>query len=173
MKENILNDYNAIMNYCLHNDYQDPILLCEDILKQSDVDSFFISGASFLTTFKNCGGQIDLEKCLLEFQKRYKCILNEKLGINKYTLVICVVLSIIDSELKKDIDIQSYAGNTLLKISKYNHKNKCNVFDMYVSLSNATGFVNAAYDVKIKTKLLTCSNLSCTHQSCLIYNIKE
>ncbi len=156
----------------------------EDFVSMHGPEHHLIDGGSFLTAYKNAGGQIDLDKALDELIKRSKMMPGGMCGLWGVCGSITSVgaaLSIINEvgpltnneNYKRQMEFTSHV---LEKMSKLGGP-RCCKRNCYLSLSNAASFIKLNYGIDMEVSLIQCDfsnkNSQCIKDKCPFYNEKE
>ena len=177
--------YDLIKKAIIKETSRSPIYIAKKIMNSDFInihgpEHHFLDGASFLTAYKNAGGNIDLEETLDELMKRTVNMPGAMCGYwgicgSAASLGAC--LSIINktgplTDNKFYMDNMEYTSNTISKMSKIGGP-RCCKRNAFISIISAVEFVNKKYGILMDindTKCeFSCFNKQCIKERCPFY----
>lgn len=165
---------------------KNPIKIAIKIMKNNFVnihgtEHHFLDGAAFLAAFKNAGGEINLEQCLDELEKRTIKMPGAMCGywgVCGSVASIGAALSIIHSTGPLSTDEyykhnMEYTAAVLSEMSKIGGA-RCCKRNAFLSLSYAVKFVKEKYNIEMECDDIKCEfspfNKQCLKNVCPYYN---
>lgn len=179
-----MKDLNKIIRLCLDENSTNPIeiinkIMSEDYIHMHGPEHHCIVGASLLTSFYNAGGDIDLEKSLIEMINRSSDVPGGICGFwgaCGAAISTGIFISIItgSTPLTKEAFSLSNAmtSRALSSVSEHGGP-RCCKRDSYLSILSAIDFVNKNFDVKLEKEDVKCNyseyNNECLKKECPFY----
>lgn len=174
--------YNLIRESILQETSKNPIDIVKKIMQKEFVnihgpEHHFLDGAAFLVSYKNAGGNVDIEKALDKLKERTVKMPGAMCGhwgICGSTASIGATLSIIHQTgpLSNDDfykDHMEYTSNAISKMSQIGGP-RCCKRNAFLSLSEAIKFVERKYNIKMDLEAIHCEfsswNKQCIASRC-------
>lgn len=182
------------MNYTLEEKYRliadavrketskDPIAIAKKVMHQDFVnmhgpEHHFLDGASFLTAYRNAGGEIDLDSCLLELSKRtiqmpgamcgYWGVCGSAASLGAALAILHHTGPLSDNDFYKDN--MEYTSGVLQRMSEIGGP-RCCKRNAFLSILAAVDFVKRKYGVNLETGEVKCEfsgfNAQCIQEIC-------
>lgn len=185
MNETLIEKMNSIKNELLKETSTDPIEIVRKVMQQDFVaihgpEHHFLDGAAFLVAYNNAGGQINLEKSLIELSKRALTMPGAMCGywgICGSVASLGAALAIIHqtgplSDSSYYADHMEYSSITLHKMSIIGGP-RCCKRNAFIALTSAVNYVNEKYGVQMRCQIDRCEfsvrNQQCIKERCPFY----
>lgn len=176
---------NAIMDTCMTSKSKNPIAIMERIMKDETIsmhgpEHHVLVGSSVISAYKNAGGEVDLEKALLEMRKRGSEYPGGSCGLwgtCGAAVSVGMAMSIITetTPLSKEFwgANNMVTANSLMEIGKIGGP-RCCKRNSFTAVKNAVGFINEHYGVNMELPdSIICSyypkNPNCLGNECPYY----
>lgn len=188
MEYSLEEKYTLIKNDIVKIKSKNPISVVKEMMNKDFIsihgpEHHYLDGAAFLTAYKNSGGNINLNSCLEELEKRtYKMpgAMCGYWGICGSVASVAAALSVIHGTgpLSTDEyykDHMEYASSVLAEMSKIGGA-RCCKRNAFLALSYAAKFINEKYGIKMETSNVECEfsslNKQCIKKRCPFYKVK-
>ncbi|RAP53414.1 MAG: SAM-dependent methyltransferase [Methanosphaera sp. rholeuAM270] len=176
---------NSIVEICLNETSCNPIVVLDKLMSlpfchMHGPEHHSLVGASLLTAYSNCGGDIDLEDSLIELIKRSKqvpggvcgfwgaCGAGISCGIFVSVISESTPLSVTGFKLSNKM-----TSLCLDKISEFGGP-RCCKRDSYLAVKCAVDFVAENFGIKLEDSGVLCKfsdlNLQCLREDCPFYD---
>jgi len=178
------NNLDNITNICMNTDSSNPIdilnkLMDEEFCHIHGPEHHILVGASLLTAYKNAGGDINLEKSLIELINRAKSVPGGTCGFwgacgagistGMFVSIISNSTPLTKKGFKLSNKMTSKSLNTIADIGGP----RCCKRDSYLSILSAISFIDKQYDVVMQRSQITCKyskyNNECIKDRCPFY----
>lgn len=174
--------YSLIKEKVLLATSSDPIKIAISIMKEDFIsihgpEHHFLDGASFLAAYKNAGGDINLGKCLETLSQRsikmpgamcgYWGVCGSSTSVGSALSIIFQTGPLSDTTYYKD---NMELTSSILKRMSLIGGPRCCKRNAFISLSEASKFVNKKYGIKMETEDVICDfsplNKQCIQSRC-------
>lgn len=151
----------VILNYCLNSKSKNPIEIMEDIMLDESIsmhgpEHHVLVGSSVITAYNNAGGNLDLEKALMEMQKRgneYPGGSCGYWGTCGAAVSVGMAMSIITESTPVSKEFwgrnNMVTANSLRAIGEIGGP-RCCKRNSFTSVKNAVGVINENYGVQME-----------------------
>lgn len=174
--------YDLIIKEVIKEKYADPIKIVKDIMHKDYInihgpEHHFLDGASLLVAYNNAGGNIDIEKALLDLKERTIKMPGAMCGlwgVCGSATSIGAALSVIHGTgpLSNDDfykEHMKYTSSVIRKMSEIGGP-RCCKRNAFLSLSVAIKFIEENYGVKMDSSMTLCEftnwNKQCIKERC-------
>lgn len=178
--------YDLIRKAVLNTESNDPIEIVKSVMKSDFIsihgpEHHFLDGAAFIAAFKNAGGDIDVEKCLDELEKRALTMPGAMCGywgVCGAAASVGAALSSIHGTgpLSTDDfykDNMEYTSSVISAMSKIGGA-RCCKRHAFLALTIGAEFTNKKYGVSMKVKPFKCEfsaqNAQCLADKCPFFD---
>lgn len=183
------NKISAIRETILKENGNDPVEIAikamnNDFVSIHGPEHHFLDGAAFMIAFRNAGGDIDVEKCLDELEKRAATMPGAMCGywgVCGAAASVGAALSVIHGTgpLSTDEfykDNMEYTSSVLSAMSNIGGP-RCCKRHAFLALTKGLEFVNKKYGVHMTIKPFRCTfsdkNAQCLKEKCPFFNKKN
>lgn len=185
MNDQLKEKYSLILEHIKNQKSEDPIAISKNIMHMHFInihgpEHHYLDGAALLVAYKNAGGNIDLDQCLIELGKRTSSMPGAMCGywgICGSVAAIGAALSIIhhtgplsDDQFYRDH--MEYTSSVIAKMGKIGGP-RCCKRNAFLSILSAAAFIQKKYHLDMKIDTVICEfnedNPQCIKERCPFY----
>ena len=185
MEYTLENKYDLIKQDIVNNPSKNPVTIVREMMHREFIsihgpEHHYLDGATFLTAYKNAGGDIDLERCLDELAKRaakmpgamcaYWGVCGSLASVGAALAVIHGTTPLSTDDYYKDN--MEYTSTVLKEMSKIGGA-RCCKRNAFLSLVYAARFVKDKYNIPMEINDVICEfsplNKQCIGNRCPFY----
>lgn len=181
--------YDLIRQNVVKQKSNDPVEIAKNVMKKDFVsihgpEHHFLDGAAFLVAYKNAGGDIDLDSCLDELEKRAAQMPGAMCGFWGVCGAVASVgaaLAIIHGTgplTTNDFykDNMQFTSTAIASMGKLGGA-RCCKRHAFIALTTGAKFVKEKYGINMIVKPFKCGfshlNQQCKHEDCPFYDNKN
>lgn len=180
-----MGEINTILDICLNEDSSNPFEIIEKLMSESfchmhGPEHHILVGASLLTSYKNAGGNINLQESLIEMINRGKevpggiCGFWGSCGAGISTGIFISIISNSTPLSEEPFKLANWmTSKSLYLVGKYGGP-RCCKRDSFLSILAAIDFVEENFKIKLEKSEITCNfsdnNNQCLKNKCPFYS---
>ena len=189
MEYSLIEKYDLIIREVAKAKSANPIEIVKDVMHKDFInihgpEHHFLDGAAFLVAYNNAGGQLDVNKALLDLRERTIKMPGAMCGlwgVCGSTTSIGAAWSIIHSTgpLSSDSfykDHMKYTSTCIDKMSEIGGP-RCCKRNAFLSIMTAVKFVEENYGIKMESDKITCEftdwNKQCIKKRCPFFTLTD